>query len=741
MNIVKWMRKNNRQLMAGVVIVIMISFVGGSALQQILSHMAMGANRKVATYRNNGVITPLALREAESELLILREMNMPLFLQYKPTAAGMPDIRARLIGQLLFPDSQASAYVHDELRNAILRGGIAITPDQINAFFEKTGGRGDVYWILLRAEARQAGYLISSSQAKETLRQLIPQLFQNRADAAMLVSAMIQRHRVPEERIYRIFADLLSILGYTEMMSRNEAVTTEQIRAEVGRRSQQISGEYVLFAFEDFVQEVAEPTEQELQDQLKAFNTYFAGQVSDDNPYGYGYKIPTRVQLEYIIIRNDTIQKTLPEPAAEEMEEYYRRHLDEFKEDVAPDPNKPETKVSKTKTYAEVAPEIRQSLLRIKAMRQADMIIAEAKLAVDAGFESVDMEKADTATIQKAAGNYAATAETLGKKYAIDLFTGTTGLLSAEDIAGSRTLGRLMVEGQTQMPIRLSRIAFAVDEAGTIKLGRFETQKPKMWATLGPMKDRFDEFGSMTALIRVVKVEQEIEPQDPALTYNKNDAVADTITPVADTIFILKDLVARDVKLQKASALARARAEEFVGMIGDQPWDKAIEAYNAKYTKADDPLSAAKKLRLDRLMDRPRASDSDVKMMSRTLEDDPSMRRYFQDMVNTNRQVELLHSLLPADKTEADNLKQIAEFKPGGRWYVIKKIARKDPTKDDYRKSKAMAAYQIDTRQGDSLALILLDPDNLRVRMQYQQIEQDVVIPAKPSIDDIPEEF
>ena len=41
MNIVKWMRKNNRKIMAFVVIFIMVAFVGGYALQ-LLGHLVEG---------------------------------------------------------------------------------------------------------------------------------------------------------------------------------------------------------------------------------------------------------------------------------------------------------------------------------------------------------------------------------------------------------------------------------------------------------------------------------------------------------------------------------------------------------------------------------------------------------------------------------------------------------------------------------------------------------------------------
>lgn len=42
MNAVKWIRKNERKLMAWLVILIMISFVGGYGLQQFLMYIGQG---------------------------------------------------------------------------------------------------------------------------------------------------------------------------------------------------------------------------------------------------------------------------------------------------------------------------------------------------------------------------------------------------------------------------------------------------------------------------------------------------------------------------------------------------------------------------------------------------------------------------------------------------------------------------------------------------------------------------
>ncbi len=740
MNIVKWMRKNNRKLMAGVVIVIMISFVGGTALQQILSRWGSGAGTTVATYRNKGVITPNDLRIAENELKILRELRMPMFLQYKPSLNQTGDIRARLLGQLLFPDSQAAAMIQDEIRQAMFRGG-SITVEHLNAFFDKSSGSPTENWLLLKAEARQAGCVVDPGTARDILKQLIPQLTQNRADAAAVVSSIINTLRVPQERIYGTFADLLSILNYSDMVTRNQAVTTAEIRSRIGRSGQRISGEFVKFTADDFLTEVAEPTQQELQDQFTAHRSVFPGTVTEDNPYGFGYKIHPRVQLEYLVVRYMDIQKNLPDPTDEEMEEYYRRNLKEFQKEEPTDPAKPDgPSTIKTQSYAEVAQRIRGTILRNKAMRQGDMILAEAKSIVDAGFASLDIEKTSSAVLEKAAGNFTQTAETLRNKYNIDLYSGLTGLLTSDDISSSRVLGQLSIEGQNQNPIPLSRLAFAVDELAAVKLSRFETAKPRMWMTLGPMKDRFDQYGSSSALVRVVKVETEFEPQDLAYTYNKTDASLDK-TPPAEQLFILKEEVSRDVKRLKALALAKARAEEFAASIGDQAWEKAIEDYNTKYIKPDDPGAFTKRLRMDRLNERARSTDSDIRRMAAMVQGDPSIQRIYKDMVQTNQQLNLFHSLLPEEKIEADNLKTVVEFKPASQWLVIKKIARTQPTKEEYRKSKALAAYQIDAMQSDGLALIHFDPDNLRQRMQFHRSKEDIYLPPAPTLDDIPGDF
>jgi hypothetical protein len=344
------------------------------------------------------------------------------------------------------------------------------------------------------------------------------------------------------------------------------------------------------------------------------------------------------------------------------------------------------------------------------------------------------MEKAASLHAEKAAGN-CPVRRSPPQKYNIDLYTGLTGLLTPDDISASAVLGRLGVEGQTQAPVLLGRLAFAVEEAGSVKLGRFEAPRPKMWLTLGPMKDRFDQYGQSSALIRVVKVEKEFEPQDLTLTYNKADAFVGKDKP-AEQLFVLKDVVVRDVKRLKAVALAKVRAGEFAASIGDQAGKRPSDLQH-QYIKADDRPS-------------PTVANGSPRERARALTPisaawppctgEPSMQRLYKDMVQTNQQLTLF-SPVAGRQTDAkqpqDRRRVQARLPVAGH-----QEDRPDPAdQDEYRKSKAMAAYQIDAIQSDGLALIHFDPDNLRKRMQFVRTKEDVYLPPPPSLNDIPEDF
>ncbi|MBN1125052.1 MAG: hypothetical protein JXA82_08590 [Sedimentisphaerales bacterium] len=740
MNIVKWMRKNNRKLMAFVVIFIMVAFVGGYALQQLLMQFAMSRTGALWTYRG-GQIKRAEYLQAQKELEILRALQMPIYLRYKQTIMGGPDIRANMLGLLLFPEASSVAMLSQELRSAQMQGRLLLTNEQMDEVFRRDINMSPQFWIMLNAEAEQAGSVVSMSDATELLKGLIPRLTagpegQGGVSAKDLVGLIMKRNRVPENQIIQTFARMLAILNYAQMVTVREDLTVNQLRGQIARkgeavsqvRPEQISAEFVKFPIANFTDQIDEPKDNELTQQLISFKNNEPGQSGEENPYGFGYKLPPRVQLDYILIKQEQVKETIELPTPEEMELFYQRNQDNtqystiFKQKIPPDPNDPTAEeIEKTKPYAEVAGRIRDILVRQKTNRKADMILNEARSLCDSPFTGMDPTEVTSEQLFQAAVEYGVIARQLKEKYGLQVYSGRTGWLNPEDIGNDSTLSRLSMQGQTSMPVRLSKIVFSVDPLKVTTLSRFEVPTPKMWANIGPLKDNFGEYTQLSALARVVAVKPAEEPADIHISYSTKGAVLDDPNQVTGQVFSIREQLVEDVKLIKAIHLARQRAEEFIKMIEEGDWDKAIKAYNDQYAKDD----TKGKISLDKLRDRNRITLLELQKMKQMIQEYPIAASYYEETLQTGKLLERLIPLIPAGQTEAKALNKVLEFEPSRIVYAVKSVTRKPVARQDYIKAKPLASYQIDAAIADTLAVVHFNPENVLKRMEFKVVGEE----------------
>ena len=712
-SVVKWIRKNQRKLMAVVVILIMIAFVGGTALTQILRRIGKGA-QTVAYFGEKGKITGRDILGAQSDLAVLRVLMFHNLFHF-----GMGDLSSRLLGQLLFPDSRIASALSDEMKQAVMQGRLQINPKDIDAFFSQATGRSEYSWILLKAEAQQAGCVMTNSQAKQLLRQIIPQLTQGQADAKQLVDLIIKNRSVPEREIFRIVADIWAILAYTKMITSGEDVTISQVKAAIGREGEKINAEFVKINASDFVAAQPEPPAEELDGQFEQYKSFSPSQITDQNPYGFGYKLPAMIAIEYLVLKLDDVRTLITEPTPNETETFYQQNLDSpdyqslFKYDELTDPNDPESKVQKTKSYADVASQIQYIMTLAKTNRQADMILNEAIGLTEAGFAGINIDQADSAELGKLAGDYKEVAAKLTNKYKIKIHTGQTGMLSAADIISDRYLGRLSVEGQNQKVIPLSTAAFALDELGAAGSRIPGVPRSKMWQNIGPAKDM---FGSMVAILRVIRAESASEPANVTVSISKAGVVLDE-TEQSENLYSIKDKVAEDVKLQKAMHPAKERTEELVKLVNQKGWTEALDQLNKP--QSDAQTAPTVKLQLDKLSDQTRISLMDIQAARAQSADSPVAATFIRSTMEQKELLDELYSLLPAGKTEAANLTSVFEFKPGACYYVVKNVSRTAVTRQDYLQKKGQVALMLDAARSESLLLIHLGPDNIFKRMNF----------------------
>lgn len=717
MNLVKWFRKNNKKVMAVVVIVIMIGFIGGSALQQI------GRRRSgtIAHFGEKIKITDYDLSLARRELDILSMLRADALLRSQ-------DLHGIFLGELLFSDQRASVALINRLKQTIRTNQYKISEKQINDLYRRQAPPA-IYWLLLQNEAQNAGIRISNEQAGELLGRIIPQLFEGQT-YRQLIGAIITRQRIPEQQVLTTLGKLLSVLQYSSIVCSNEDLTTRQIMQTASNEEERINVEFVKFDSAVFAEQQEAPGEDKIAEYFDKYKAIAPGSVSDENPYGFGYKLPDRVQLEYIACRLDEVKTIVKRPTQDEMGNYYSRNKEQlFTEQVPSDPNDPNSPtIPKTKSYAEVANSISKQIMKEKINSTATNILQEARTLTEAGLEDLKIESAEVTTeqLKEKAGDYKTAATQLSEKYKIKVYTGQTGLLSPIDIQSDEQTGTLFLQGYGQNPVILSKVVFAVDELAVSELGPFDVPKPRMYENIGPVKDMMSMYGNdatgIMAILRVIDAQKAAEPESIDQTYsthslkfdpNEEDAGEDT--------YSVKEKVTEDLKKLAVLETTKSRAQEFIALAKKESWTNAINKFEELYGRLQqrDP-NDPNAFRLQNYPGMRRISKANLETIALQGRGDPMTPFYLNESKINKQFVDQLYSLIPPDKDKAESLPVVMEFKPDMSYYVVKDISVKRLYQEDYDKMKATRLFREDYIQSQSLAVIHFNPENILKRMNFR---------------------
>ena len=770
MNLVKWFRKNNKKVMAVVVIVIMFGFIGGGTLLQQLSQRATGRHKTIAYFGDSKKITNNDLSLARQELDVLRSLAADVLLRNQ-------DLRGILLGELLFAEQQTSPALINHIRQTIRTNRYRISDKQINDMYRRSVP-SNIYWLLLKNEAQLAGIRVPIEQAGELLGQVIPQLF-NGQTYSQLIGVLRDRYGLPEKQLLAIFSELLAIMQYAQMICSNQDVTSSQIAQAVATSAESIDAELVEFDPTVFASSIENPASSIEQEHFDKYKKFSPSAVSEENPYGFGYKLPDRVQLEYLILRLDDVRTLVEPPTNQQKEDYYNRNREQlFTEQVPSDPNDPNSPLNqRIKSYAEVSDMISDRLLNDKINSTANRIMQEAKTITEAGLEDTEIEPVILTDEQfkEKTVDYKTTAEQLSEKHNCKLYAGRTGLLSPIDLQIDEYLARLYLEGQGQSPVSLAqivfavceqvpsdpndpnspltqRIVFAVDDLASSELGPFDVRKPRMYENIGPLKDllgsaRFgllDSSGQIMAIIRVIKTIKADEPQSIDQTFSTSSLEFDPNQPSAqsgaegedeaENLYSVKEKVTEDLKKLAARDITKSKAEEFIGLAAKDGWDTAIDKFNELYGKqtSQDPndpnaseisneeKSVSEPFKLQNLTGLRRISKATLQTLTVQTAGNPAAQFFLNQRKNHRRFVEQLYSLIPQDSNTVDTVPLVIEFEPDMSFYCIKNISVKRITLQEYEKTKAMQIQREDYTQSESLAAVYFNPENILKRMSFR---------------------
>ena len=728
MNLVKWLRKNNKKIMAVVVIVIMFGFIGGSALRQI----SRRGTETIARFGTRNKITDQDLLIARQELELLRTLRADALLRSQ-------DLQGIFLGELIFSDQRASSALMSHIKQTIRSNQYRISEEQINDIYRRQYRNQSIptgiFWLLLQNEAQSSGIKISNEQAGELLGKLIPQLFQGQR-YSQVIGAIMSQQRVPEQQILTTFGKLLAVLQYSSIVCSDEDMTIRQLKETASIENERLNVEFVKFDSAVFAEKQNEPSADKLTEQFNKYKSIMAGTVSDDDPYGFGYKLPNRVQLEYIAVKLDDVKTIVKRPTQDEIGEYYSKNKETlYTQEVPSDPNDPNSpKIKKTKSYAEVASSISQQLYKDKINSMAQNILQEARTITEAGMENLELEstKVTTEQIKEMAGDYKAAAVKLSEKYKIKVYTGKTGLLSPIDMQSDETMSRLYLQGYGQNTVRLIKVVFAVSELGISELGPLDVPKPRMFENIGPVKDMMSRYGnnadSIMAIMRVIDAQKAAVPKSIDVTYSTRTLNFDpNEEKTGDETYSVKEKVTEDVKKLTALDTTKSRAEEFVDLTKKDGWTSSIKKFEELYGQHD--VNEPNAFRLQSYPGMKRISLEYLETIAIQGRGNPITPYLLNDSEANKKFTDKLYSLVPPDTDTAKVLPVVMEFKPDISYYVIKNISINPLYQEDYEKMKVTLLFREEYIQSQSLAAVHFNPENILKRMNYKSTRAEEEVP------------
>jgi len=721
MNLVRWFRKNKTKVLAVVVIVIMLGFIGGAYIQQ-LSRKAAGLHKAVAHFGEDRKITNADLRSAQSQLetlrmlgadTLLRSIGLPMFRQ-------TPDLRTLLLAELLFPQRRISPQMSNQIKQIVRARQYKIGEEQINDIY-RGPAESEIYWLLLKTEARQAGVRISREQAGRQLAGIIPQVADGAA-YSQVVRSIVNRRGIAEDEILAAFGDLLGVIEYAKMICTAEDVTQSQIRYAAAEEAEKINVEFVKLDSALFAQSPGNPTDEQLLQHFEKYKQYLPGTVTDENPYGFGYKLPPRVRLEYLAVKLDDVSNIIALPTADEAERYYADNPKEFTTMVPSDPNDPNSaQVEKTKTYAQVAGQIKKRLKQNRINSKAEQILQEAKDSAQAGLTQNPTEpngpQASPASAETLV-DYAGLAEKLTDKYKTKVYAGKTGLLSAADIRNSTSLGTLFLQSSGYNPVDLTRVVFAVEPLNVSRLGPFDVSVPKMYESIGPLTDI---SGQIMTLVRVIEAKKAAVARSIDYTFSKKTlALDDNSADHHQDQYVVRDKVAEDLKRLAAMETVKTRARELTVLVAEKGWTDALTKYNELYApESRDKQSDPNVFELRALSNLRRVSNDALHTMQIQIAFRPGAESLLAANKNERLLMEKIYSLVPPGTENTQNLPAIVEFKPHMSYYVIKSLSVERLEESEFQKTRAIQAYRENIIQCQSMAAVHYNPQNIVKRMNF----------------------
>lgn len=410
----KWLRHHSKQIMVVVVLLAMFSFVGGSALFNLLAP--------------SQDTDPVG--KAFGEVILIRDLR--------------PSQRDTQVLELVAGSKMIWQYDQPDRR---------MQPEQ---------------WHLLAMEAERAGVVVADAEVDEFLNQIATQ-------APGHLEALRTRHGITPPEVRRAVRRHMQIMKHAEFLGSCSLPSESQVRHHVRDTQDKVAIEFVAIDAEKFLDTTKPVTVAELSAQFEKHKD----EVSGESESGYGYKLPRRVKLQYVVADVNKISPHV-KVGFEEVKAHWKANKSNYRKTIYEAPaSQPATSQATSnpvstqpvpKSVEQPLTEARMEVERDLRQRNARRLATQAmeKLAEKAQKPWIT-EKTDEKTGYKAipavareAGFLKRLADELSAEFSIPLEYAESALVTPEDLAAIPGLRNARISGDEGDSIELVDLAFRV---------------------------------------------------------------------------------------------------------------------------------------------------------------------------------------------------------------------------------------------------------------------------------------
>ncbi len=238
----------------------------------------------------------------------------------------------------------------------------------------KESANRPIEWLLLVNEAKDLGFKASKSMAKEIFQAWFGVAEDQQDEAMANLRKITQLPGLQISEVYAALEDYSVVSQAFESLGNPIDPSEPQLRHLYRDTEQKMTVGALTFPASDYVKQAGEPTEAQVLELFNEAKKEVPGVPSNTQLFKFGYRLPDRVQLEYVFVDNERILGSA-QPSEEAMYEYWQAHQQELIKNAASAPatapaeSQPATAPAMTR-YAQFKPEIRRKLAQEEAQRQ-----------------------------------------------------------------------------------------------------------------------------------------------------------------------------------------------------------------------------------------------------------------------------------------------------------------------------------------------------------------------------------